>query len=226
MALDQAAAPPALMLPPRLGVLRRPAGDSAAAIRRLVVPVPLADFDEALFGRLVWELAEAADVDVLLLAMVDGKGEDLLVRRRLIMLAAILRRPHSTVETAIERERTWIRALRRVVQEGDLVVCPSDERAVIGKKPGSLADQVVTDLRLPAYLLDELPLDPEPRRGFHPRSLLAWAAPLAVLAVFGGVQVQIVIQTLGWLQALLLATTVGLELASLLAVESLAAPWR
>jgi hypothetical protein len=103
MALDQAAAPPALMLPPRLGVLRRPAGDSAAAIRRLIVPVPLADFDEALFGRLIWELAEAADVDVLLLAMVDGKGEDLLVRRRLTMLAAILRRPHSTVETAIER---------------------------------------------------------------------------------------------------------------------------
>jgi hypothetical protein len=43
--------------------------------------------------------------------------------------------------------------------------------------------------------------------------------------VFERVQVQIVIQTLGWLQALL-ATTVGLELASLLAVESLAAPWR
>jgi hypothetical protein len=217
---------PALMLPPRLGILRRPGRESGAAIRRLVVPVPLSDVDEAALGRLIWQLATAAEVGVLLLAKVDGPEDELVIRRRLTTLAALLRRRQGPVETIVVYKSTWIRAVRQAARAGDLVVCPSDPLHA-GRKPRrTLADQVVTELDLPAYLLEGLRLDLDDRRRFHMNSILGWAAPLAVLAPFGAVQIQIVVQTQGWLQTLLLATTVGLELASLLAVESLVSTWR
>src|SRR3989304_5497185 len=53
---------PALMLPPRLGVLRRPVGASLATIDRLVVPVPSSDLDAAALGPLVWESSPRAEV--------------------------------------------------------------------------------------------------------------------------------------------------------------------
>ena len=79
---------------------------------------------------------------------------------------------------------------------------------------------------MPVYLLDEFRPDLDPRPTLRLARILAWAAPLSLLALFGGVQIQIVVQTQGWLQTLLLVTTVGLELATLVAAESLVSTWK
>lgn len=218
-------AAPALMLPPRLGVLRRPDESSTLAIARIVVPIAPSDLDEALLGRLVWQLATAAQVGVLLLAKTADPQEDSLVRRRLATLAALVRCRQSPVELALVSASNWIRALRQVVREGDLIVCPSEEASVSRPSRKTLADLVISDLGLPAYLLDGIWWDLAAPSRVRLGAILAWGAPLVVLAAFAGMQVEIVLQTQGWLQSSLLAATVGLELTGLLAAERLVAPW-
>jgi len=217
---------PALMLPPRLGVLRRPVGASPVTIDRLVVPVPSSDLDEAAFGQLVWQLAMAAEIGVLLLAKVEEPQEELMIRRRLTMLAALTRRRLRPVETAVVYQPTWIRAVRQVRRPGDVVVCPAEESPAGRKGRRTLADQVLVELEMPAYLLDEFRPDLDSRPPFRLARVLVWAAPLSLMAAFGAVQIQIVLQTQGWLQTLLLVTTVGLELATLVAAESLVSTWK
>jgi len=217
---------PALMLPPRLGVLRRPVRASLATIDRLVVPVPSSDLDEAAFGQLVWKLSTGADVGVLLLAKVREPQEELMIRRRLTTLAALMQRRLRLVETTIVYESTWIRAVPQVRRPGDVVVCPAEELPAGRMGRRTLADRVVVELEMPAYLLDGFRLDLDPHPPFRLAQVLAWAAPLSLLALFGGVQIQIVVQTQGWLQTLLLVTTVGLELATLVAAESLVSTWK
>jgi hypothetical protein len=217
---------PALMLPPRLGVLRRPVGASPVTIDRLVVPVPSSDLDEPAFGQLVWRLATGADFGVLLLAKVREPQEELMIRRRLTTLAALVRRRQRPVETTVVYQSTWIRAIRQVRRPGDVVVCPAEEFPASRKGRRTLADKVVVELEMPAYLLDEFRPDLDAHPPFHLAQILAWAAPLFLLAAFGGVQIQIVVQTQGWLQTLLLVTTVGLELAALVAAESLVSTWK
>jgi hypothetical protein len=219
-------AAPALMLPPRLGVLCRPDESSTLAIARIVVPIAPSELDEALLGRRVWQLATAAQVGVLLLAKITEPQEDPLVRRRLTTLAALVRCRQSPVELAVVSASNWIRALRQVVREGDLIVCPSEEASPFRPSRKTLADLVISDLGLPAYRLDGIWWDLGSPSRVRLGAILAWAAPLVVLAAFAGMQVEIVLQTRGWLQSSLLAATVGLELTGLLAAERLVAPWR
>jgi hypothetical protein len=213
---------PALMRPPLLGVLRRPDGDESTAILRLVVPVPISEVDEVDLGRIVWQLATAANVGVLLLAKVAGPEDEWQVRRRLTTLAALVRRRPEPVETAIVHQRTWIRALRLVLRAGDVVLCPTRDSLGRGKPDRrELADQVVDELHRPAYVLDDFRMDLSDPWRLRLRGILGRSEPLVVLAVFGLVQSQIVFQTQGLLQTLLLVTTVGVELGTLLYLEGL-----
>ena len=149
-----------------------------------------------------------------------------MIRRRLTTLAALMRRRLRPVETTVVCQSTWIRAVRQVRRPGDVVVCPAEESPASRKGRRTLADKVVADLEMPAYLLDGFRPDLDARLPFRLARILAWAAPLSLLALFGGVQIQIVVQTQGWLQTLLLVTTVGLELATLVAAESLVSTWK
>jgi hypothetical protein len=216
---------PALTFPPPLGVLRLPADTPQMTIKRLVVPVPVSDLDEATLGRRVWEVVLAADLQVLLLARVDRPDEELWVRRRLATLGALLRRRNGGVDVSIVHERTWPQALRRACQMGDVVLCPTaDGLDKNGLSP--LADRVVGELRLPAYVLDDLSLNLVDRPRFHLPGILSWVALLSLLVAFGVVQSQVVIQVHGWVQSMLLLMTVGLELAALWFVESMVGSWR
>lgn len=215
----------ALMLPPRLGVLRLPVDSPQLTIMRLVVPVPVSDLDEAGLSRRVWEVLLAANLQVLLLARVDQPDEEFLVRRRLTTLAALLRRRNGGVETSIVHDRTWPQALRRACETGDVVLCPTADRLERnGRAP--LADRVVDELRLPAYVLEDLSVNLIDRPKFHLAGIQSWVAPLLLLAAFGVLQNQVVIQAHGWVQMMLLLMTVGLELAALWFVESMVGSWR
>lgn len=212
----------------RAGTLRLPAGAVADTITRLVVPLPNTDLDEAGLGRVLWELASATDLALVLVARLAGTEDELLTRRRLTTLAASLRRRRDdVVEAEVVYERTWLKALRRVCKDGDVVILPGEDPSRPGYHPGqALSDRIVRDLHYPVYLLEALPralLDgPQPRA----ESALAWAALLCVLAAFGVIQGEIVVQVQGWLQTILLTATVGIELASLLLVQSRVSSWK
>jgi hypothetical protein len=131
-------------------------------------------------------------------------------------------------EVSVIAGRTWLEVLRRVCREGDAVLAPAAQLPGESARRGDkLVTQVVERLRIPVYRMDGLPVDLSDRRlVIRPRSITAWIAPLAVLALFGLVQGGIVTQAHGVLQTLLLALSVGAELACLLTVEGLVGLWR
>src|SRR3972149_11090571 len=134
-----------------------------------------------------------------------------MIRRRLTTLAALMQRRLRLVETTTVYESTWMRPVPQVRRPGGVVVCPAEELPAGRMGRRTLADRVVVELEMPAYLLDGFRLDLDPHPPFRLAHVLAWAGPLSLLALFGGVQIQIVVQTQGWLQTLLLVTTAGLE---------------
>jgi hypothetical protein len=154
----------------------------------------------------------------------------MVARRRLTTLAALLRRRRNdAIEATAVHSRSWAEALRGVCRAGDAVVCPVAVRRAAGKTPRrSLADRILRDLRRPVYLIDSLPpdfLDDSPTRGGL-RAVLAWTMPLLIVLAFVGLQSEIVLQTPGPLQTVLLAATVALELATLLVAQSMVSPWK
>ncbi|HMK08043.1 MAG TPA: hypothetical protein VK449_03335 [Anaerolineales bacterium] len=218
------------LVPRRWGTLRFPDGAASEPVTRLIVPVPSGEFDEAGLARLLWGIVGTTDRGILLAGRVAGADDEMRTRRRLTTLAALLRR-HRTdlIETAVAHSRSWPETLRGLCGVGDAVVCPTPARSAgAGPSRGNLADVVLSDIRRPVYLLDTLPvnlLEEPPRRGGL-GVVLAWTAPLLIVIAFAGLQSEIVLQTPGSLQTILLVATVALELATLLVAQSMMSPWK
>jgi hypothetical protein len=195
-----------------VGALLFPADAPLPPARRLIVLVPEADVDEAELASRIWSLAAPRWLEVLFLGMYRGPESELRARRQLALLAAITRDERTRVDTRLEPGGDWPRAVRRIWQPGDLVVCHA-EQALSGWDGGrkSLAQALMSALNTPVYVLS----------GFYPRlpteqpnwlaRLRAWLPPLAVLAIFITLQIRITQATTGWVQTALLCLSVVLE---------------
>jgi hypothetical protein len=211
-----------------LGDLRVPTGLPHVDLTRLVVPVPASDADDGVWVRRVWEVAGAADLDILLVVVVHRPDADLQVQRRLTQLAAMLRRRGREVEASVEHGRTWVEVLRRKCRPGDVVAAPgAPGPQTLSPARQNPAEEILASLRLPLFRVDGLRVDMADRRPrLWLRVGLTWAAPLGVLALFAVVQAGIVTETHAWLQTLLLASSVAAELACLWVAESLVSLWK
>jgi hypothetical protein len=96
--------------------------------RRLIVLVPTHDIDPARLARYIWDLAAPRGLDVLFLGLCPKAEEEFRLRRHLVTLAAVTRDLSVHVEVGIEFGRSWTRAVRRVWQVGDRVICHSEQR--------------------------------------------------------------------------------------------------
>jgi hypothetical protein len=220
---------PVPMARSRPGTLRFPDGSNEETVTRLIVPLPKGEFDEAGLARFLWQIVGATEHGLLLTCRIADEDDEMPARRRLTTLAALLRR-HRTdrIDTTVVSARSWAGALRLVCSPGDAVVLPVAPPPAASGRSKELADRVLRDLRRPVYLMDALPadlLDEPPAKG-RLRPLLAWAMPILIVLAFVGLQSEIVLQTPGSLQTVLLTATVALELATLLVAQSLVEPWK
>jgi hypothetical protein len=195
-----------------VGALLIPADTPLPPAERLVVLVPDSDVDEAELASRILSLAAPRWLQVLFVGAGPGPEAELLARRRLSLLAAMTRDDRTSVETRLEPDGDWLRAVHRVWRPGDLIVCHAEQvLSGLSGRPKSLANAIVSALNTPVYVLS----------GFYPRQasewsprlarFLSWLPPLAILVVFFMLQVRIAQGTTGWVQTALLCLSVVVE---------------
>lgn len=158
------------------------------SIRRLVVLVPNLDLNEVQLAREVWEMALAPRLAVLLISLCSDLSEESLIQRRLINLAAMIRDPRIVVETHIEYGRNWVRGVKSVFTEGDVILCHEEQSVGIKRTP---LTEVLKAAHAPVWTLSGYHPTNIPS---HPRwlsSVIFWSVALAVMAGFFYLQVQV-----------------------------------
>jgi hypothetical protein len=199
-------------MPSATGALLIPADQPLPPAHRLVVLVPNVDVDESELAARIWSLASPRGLEVLFLSIFRSPETELRARRRLTLLAAITRDDWAHIETRLDLEGDWMRAVRHIWEPGDLVVCHAEQVLTgWGLRRRSLAKTIGSALNTPVYVLS----------GFYPElpteqpnwlaRLQAWLPPLVILVIFFMLQVRITQGMTGWVQTALLCLSVIVE---------------
>lgn len=94
--------------------------------QRLVVLVPNPDVDEIKFSWAIRRLANPANLDVLLVSIVDDVESELAARRSLVTICSMVNEFKYNVDFRVVWDRSWIHAARDLAAPGDLFICPPE----------------------------------------------------------------------------------------------------
>jgi hypothetical protein len=154
-----------------------------APIRRLIVLLPNADINEALFARALWTLAAHNGAEIHIVAMVDDWADEGRVRLRVALLAALSRESGIEPCTRFETDTDWIRIVRRLYTPGDVVVCHAEQRASSGVRNFTIEfkplSTFIAALRIPVCELQGV-IRHQPRMTLK-RAIRVWVLPLLVI---------------------------------------------
>jgi hypothetical protein len=131
--------------------------DSVTALRefrRLIVVIPDQITDQVQFSRSVRNLALPGQKTVVLVMLVNEADAELAGQRLLATLSSLVNDPRIKVQTTIVWDRSWEKSLRKMLQAGDLIVCPAE--TIISqsfKKSETLSAALSRSLAFPVYLL-------------------------------------------------------------------------
>jgi hypothetical protein len=154
---------------------------------RLVIVVP--DVAEpALLASRIHAVAAAGDRDALIIGVVSSSVSESALRRKLALLAAFVREAGTNTEVRIERDRSWISALRGLLGAGDLLACSVDDRLPASGEPW--IELLARTFRRDIYAF----MDSDPTTGLRPgltARLAPWLVPSAIILAFFWLQVRI-----------------------------------
>jgi len=162
--------------------------DIATALRefrRLIVVIPDQLTDQVQFSRAVRNLALPGQKTVVLVMLVNQPDAELAGQRLLATLSSLVNDPRIKVQTAIAWDNSWEKSLRKMVQEGDLIVCPAETTIRTGfSKPQLLSQALSHSLAFPVYILGGF--FPEKRTGgrFNWKRLPFWVLIAATFVGF------------------------------------------
>ena len=183
-----------------------------AVARRLVVLLPNLDVDEVAFAHAIWDLASPPGLAVFLLGLCPNPNEEPWARRRLVTIAALIREPRVSVEMQLDFGRNWVSSLKRVLDPGDIVICPAGQQIGIFREPLDLS---LAKLGHPIITLPGLyPLTRKLIPAFIHGSIF-WVVSLTVLFVFFWFQSRILRISEEWAKDTLLSLSVLIELGLL-----------
>jgi hypothetical protein len=129
---------------------------------RLVVLLPDLEADENKLSRQIYALAIDHKLDVLLVSLVNDPGNEYRALRRMTSIAAIIRDAWVNVETQVLFGHNWIKAIKPILQPGDLIICSEGQTTsyhLIQRKP--LALTLSTALHRPVHIIPYY-FEPEP----------------------------------------------------------------
>jgi hypothetical protein len=161
------------------------AGAGLSSLERLVVLVPDADTDEAQLAARVWSLASVRGLAVLLLGTCRQAGDAPRARRRLAVLAALVRDDRVRVDTRLDLESGWCDAVRSVRRSTDLVICHA-EQWVTGQ--GRLSRLLSDEFRASLHVLSGFYPGLAPDSAGRPGSQPGLAVPALILVAFTALQ--------------------------------------
>ena len=121
---------------------------------RLVVLLPEYTVDLSTLGRIIRDLALRHVSKVFLLTVVKEPFAGVHMAHVQGYLYAVTHDPFLHVETSVQVETTWLRAIRAIWQPGDLFLCLSDHMVrwgVFWQKP--IAELITQQIDAPVYVI-------------------------------------------------------------------------
>lgn len=180
--------------------------------RRLVILVPDNELDEQGLSTQVWQMASRGALEVLFLSLPPEPETEAYLRCRLSGIAAMTRDDQVPVSLSVSPEKSWLEAVERVWQPGDLLVCFRNQTVnsrFIGRT--SLGARLCEALGTPVYCMNSLQVGPSQRLLKLKSEWIAWTAFLLSLGAFAWIQLQISAAFAGGLWTLFMAISVLVE---------------
>jgi hypothetical protein len=171
---------------------------------RLIVLVP-PDSDYEAATQRIWQIATAADRHVQFLGLCQDRSKELSLRRQLITMSALVNDRRISAEVKVDAGTSWVDAVRKIYQTGDVIVCFAEQRAGILHRP---LNQILEEhLDAPVLILWGFsPLRPPGLSQLS--SLFMWAGFLSIIAVAFLLQARMTALPQDWVQTTLLILSV------------------
>jgi hypothetical protein len=180
-----------------------PHADGRSA-RRLIVLLP-AESDTGAITHRLWELANTAGIQILLLSLCKDAAQEPSLRRRLITMVSLLQDGKVSAEVKVDVGTNWLLFAKRFYQAGDMIVCFAEQRAGLLHRP--LSQILQSDLNAPVYILSGLYPQNLPRSN-RLSQILAWTGSLGIIVGSFLLQIKITAIPQGWAQTTLLIGSV------------------
>ena len=201
-----------LVAAPASGTLLIPPGSAMLPAHRIVVLVPRRTVDMERLALAVCDLSHG-DTPVLCLTLSPDPEMDTRAFGRLAWIASSLRILGVDVRTCVVDARAWPEGLSGRTAPGDLIVCPAEQRiSGSGFRRTALGPALVERLHVPVYAMGGLMERPTVPWLSALLRLMAAIAPIAIVAGFFWIQVQIGRATSGLTNTLLIAASALVEL--------------
>jgi hypothetical protein len=155
---------------------------------RLIVLVPGLDIDLDAVTRRVWELASGTGAHIKFLSLCSDMAQEPGLRRRLATMAALVKDGNVSADIEVVSGRNWVEAVKSRRQAGDMVVCCSEQRTGLTKRP--LSQILQSDLDIPLYVLSGLYPQGDSHPDWLPR-IVVWVGFIAIILGFFILQIKI-----------------------------------
>jgi len=185
-------------------------GQGTEPAPRLIVLFPASESDTPELERRIWEIARSLHLNVLLLSVTNDFDEESRLRRRLITMAAIIKDPKVSTEILIEHGTDWVRQVRKLWREGDIVACYANQKVGIMRKA---LDQILrSSLKMPVYILADARSIKNSKSTFLSQFFF-WLGSLAIVGGFFWAEVKLVQLPQDWAHTALIYFCVLVEFA-------------
>ena len=166
---------------------------------RLIVLVPPGT-DSTNVTRRICKLASETKSDVQLLGLCKDPAQEFSLRRELVTISALIQYAKVYVEMKVEVGTNWLDAVKRNYQDGDAIVCITDQS--IGIRQRSFSQILESTLNAPIYILSET--KPPQSHSNILAQVIAWSGFLGIIVGFFILQMKIVQLSKDWTQAVIL----------------------
>jgi hypothetical protein len=176
---------------------------------RLIVLLPSSEPETSDLEKRIWEVARSMGLGVLLLSITNDFGEESHLRRKLITMAAMIREPLVPTDILIEHGSDWVKQVRKIVREGDVVACYADQKTRLMHR--SLDEVIHSRLNVPVYILADTQSGKAPKPRLLSRALF-WSGPLTIIGGFFWAEAKLIQLPQDWAHTALIYVAVLIEI--------------
>jgi hypothetical protein len=185
-------------------------------IKRLVILIPDLDTEEARLSHYIWSLAAPQQMEVLLVSLVQVPGDEFHALRRLTSIASITRDTWVKVDTQVLFGRSWVKAVKPLLKQDDLLVCPSGQTAMVGwGKKVSLEAALSSAIKKPVHVIPSFFQSGAQPRLAWVRRLPFWVGLVIILASFFFLEVDVNRSITDWTGQVILIGLILVEITLL-----------
>ena len=185
---------------------------------RLIVLFPASEKDTPDLEHRIWEIACSMELNVLLFSLTDDFEEESRLRRKLITMAAIIKDPNVSTEIMIEHGSDWVKQVRKIVHQGDVIACYSGQKVGI---MGKSLDQILSSkLEAPIYILSDYHSRRNSKSTLISRTLF-WLGSIAIIGGFLWAEMNVAELAQDWAHTALIYICIFIEVALIYGWNSL-----